>query len=221
MSSASTTWRVAGLGFLVLFLEGYDVSSLGYATPALIEAWHVSAPRLLAVTRAHPDAARLLCCRCGRCTGCKSVSIGCVAIFGAFSILTVLQQSALADRAALPRLPGPGGGVPVTVALATDHAPRKGPRRLVILISSGLAIGSTTGGFISSLFVSSLGWQAIFVVGGLLPILLIPLLIAFMPQDLALHAERKSLYWPSPLALFRLAVSRCAPWCCGSSTSAT
>jgi hypothetical protein len=29
MSSASATWRVAGLGFLVLFLEGYDVSSLG------------------------------------------------------------------------------------------------------------------------------------------------------------------------------------------------
>ncbi len=24
MSSANTTWRVAGLGFLVLFLEGYD-----------------------------------------------------------------------------------------------------------------------------------------------------------------------------------------------------
>jgi hypothetical protein len=45
MSSASSTWKVAVLGFLVLFLEGHDVSSLGYATPAIIEAWHLNAPQ--------------------------------------------------------------------------------------------------------------------------------------------------------------------------------
>jgi AAHS family 4-hydroxybenzoate transporter-like MFS transporter len=71
------------------------------------------------------------------------------------------------------------------------------------LISSGLAIGSTTGGLLSSLFVSSFGWQAIFVTGGLLPMLLIPLLVVFLPQDLALQAGRKGSHWPSPLALFR------------------
>ena len=37
--------RVNALCFLVLCLEGYDVSSLGFATPSLIEAWHVSAPQ--------------------------------------------------------------------------------------------------------------------------------------------------------------------------------
>jgi hypothetical protein len=41
--------RVTGLCFLVLFLEGYDVSALGYATPSLIEAWHASAPQFTTV----------------------------------------------------------------------------------------------------------------------------------------------------------------------------
>jgi AAHS family 4-hydroxybenzoate transporter-like MFS transporter len=207
MSSASTTRRVAGLGFMVLFLEGYDVSSLGYATPALIEAWHVTAPQFTTAVTLGAIGMLLgsLCAGVlGDRVGRRSVLIGCVAIFGALSILTAYSSNlhSLTVLRFLARL-GLGGGVPVTVALATDHAPRKGPRRLVILISSGLAIGSTAGGFISSLFVSSLGWQAIFIVGGLLPILLSPLLIAFLPQDLALDAERKSSYWPSPLALFR------------------
>jgi AAHS family 4-hydroxybenzoate transporter-like MFS transporter len=207
MSSPRTTYRVAGLGFLVLFLEGYDVSSLGYATPALIEAWHVSAPQFTTAVTMGAIGMLLgsLCAGAlGDRIGRKPVLIGCVAMFGALSILTaycgnVNSLTALRFLACL----GLGGGVPVTVALATDHAPHKSPRRLVIMISSGLAIGSTAGGFISSLFVRSLGWQAIFIVGGLLPILLIPLLIAFLPPDRALPAERTAPYWPSPFALFR------------------
>jgi AAHS family 4-hydroxybenzoate transporter-like MFS transporter len=72
----------------------------------------------------------------------------------------------------------------------------------VILISSGLAIGSTAGGFASSLFVTTLGWQAIFVVGGLLPTLLVPWLMAFLPHDRTLP-ERANLHWPGPVTLFR------------------
>ena len=48
--------RVSGLCFLVLFLEGYDVSAMGYATPSLIEAWHSSAPQFTAMVTLGAEA---------------------------------------------------------------------------------------------------------------------------------------------------------------------
>ena len=53
-------------------------------------------------------------------------------------------------------------------------------------MSSGLAIRSTAGGFIARQFVTSFGWEAIFIFGGLLPILLASLLIVFLPESRAL-----------------------------------
>jgi MFS family permease len=37
--------QVASLCFLVLFLEGYDITSMSYAIPSLIDAWHVKPPQ--------------------------------------------------------------------------------------------------------------------------------------------------------------------------------
>jgi hypothetical protein len=37
--------RVASLCFLVLFLEGYDITSMSYAIPSLVEAWHAKPPQ--------------------------------------------------------------------------------------------------------------------------------------------------------------------------------
>ena len=98
--------------------------------------------------------------------GRKPALIGCVVIFGVFSLLTA-RCTDLGSLMVLRFLTclGLGGGVPLTIALATDYATVGNPRRLVILMSSGLAIGSTAGGFISRQFVTSFGWQAIFIFG--------------------------------------------------------
>ena len=37
--------RVASLCFIVLFLEGYDITSMSYAIPSLTEVWHAKPPR--------------------------------------------------------------------------------------------------------------------------------------------------------------------------------
>jgi MFS family permease len=167
--------RVSGLCFLVLVLEGYDVSAMGYATPSLIEAWHASAPQFTTTVTVGAFGmllgslfAGILGDRIGR----KPILIGCVAIFGVFTLLTARSTNlgSLTELRFLASL-GLGGGVPLTIALATDYAIVQRPRRLVILMSSGLAIGST-GGFIARQFVTSFGWEAIFIFGGLLPILL-------------------------------------------------
>ena len=83
--------RVNGLCFLALCLEGYDVSSLGFATPSLIEAWHVKASQFTTMVTLGAVSmlvgsmcAGILGDRLGR----KPILIGCVAIFGTCLLYT-------------------------------------------------------------------------------------------------------------------------------------
>jgi AAHS family 4-hydroxybenzoate transporter-like MFS transporter len=199
--------RVASLCFMVLFLEGYDITSMSYAIPSLIEAWHVKPPQFTVALTAGSFGllfgalgAGLLGDRLGR----KPVLIGCTAVFGLFSLLTAFSTGLL-SLAVLRFFTGLGlgGGIPIAIALATDYAPLRSPRRLVILMSAGISVGNTVGGFIASQIVKQTGWESIFVVGGLLPLLVIPLLIMFMPESMALQAVDPEARKTTPVDLFR------------------
>lgn len=199
--------RVASLCFMVLFLEGYDITSMSYAVPSLIEAWHVKPPQFTAALTAGSFGllfgalgAGLLGDRLGR----KPVLIGCTSVFGLFSLLTAFATG-LTSLAVLRFLTGLGlgGGIPIAIALATDYAPLRSPRRLVILMSAGISVGNTVGGFIASQIVKATGWESIFVVGGLLPLLVIPLLIRFMPESHILHTVDPAARRTTPVDLFR------------------
>ncbi|MDR3530414.1 MAG: MFS transporter, partial [Rhodopila sp.] len=163
--------RVASLCFMVLFLEGYDITSMSYAIPSLIDAWHVRPPQFtIALTAGSFGllfgalSAGILGDRLGR----KPVLIGCTAVFGLFSLLTA-AATGLGSLAVLRFFTGLGlgGGIPIAIALATDCAPLASPRRLVILMSAGISVGNTSGGFIAAQLVRLSGWPSIFVVGGL------------------------------------------------------
>jgi AAHS family 4-hydroxybenzoate transporter-like MFS transporter len=199
--------RVAILCFLVLFLEGYDITSMSYAIPSLIEAWHVKPPQFTAALTAGSFglligalSAGLLGDRFGR----KPVLIGCTVVFGIFSLLTACS-SGLVSLAMLRFFTGIGlgGGIPICIAMATDFAPLRNPRRLVILMSAGVSVGNTIGGFIAFQIVRLTGWQAIFLVGGLLPMLVVPLLVLFMPESSALRAVDPASRRATPADLFR------------------
>src|ERR1700722_2319720 len=177
--------RVASLCFLVLFLEGYDITAMSYAIPSLTEVWHAKPPQFTAaLTTGRVGlllgalSAGLLGDRLGR----KPVLIGCTLVFGLFSLLTACSTG-LVSLAALRFLTGLGlgGGIPIAIALATDYAPERNPRRLVILMSAGISVGNTVGGFMAAQIVQLSSWEMIFVVGGLLPILVAPLMIAYLP----------------------------------------
>ncbi len=210
--------RVGALCFMVLFLEGYDITSMSYAIPSLIEAWHVKPPQFTTALTAGSFgllfgalSAGVMGDRLGR----KPVLIGCTAVFGLFSLLTAFSTG-LVSLAVLRFFTGLGlgGGIPIAIALATDYAPLRNPRRLVILMSAGISVGNTMGGFIAAQMVKLTGWQAIFVVGGLLPLLVIPVLVRFMPESRALRSVDPAARKTTPVDLFRhgLAVRTSILW---------
>jgi len=180
--------RAAVLCGVVLFLEGYDIAAIGYAIPSLVDSWRVSPSAFTGVLTAG-NVGLVLGTTCagslGDRAGRRPVLIGCVTVFGVFSLLSVLVDSPLqlAGVRLLTGL-GLGGGVPLAIALVSDLAPPMAQWRLVSLMSAGIPVGFTLGGLLAGHLVAVFGWPAIFAFGGVLPLAMVPLLALRLPESI-------------------------------------
>ena len=179
--------RVAWLCALALLFEGYDIAAIGYAVPSLVDAWKLQPPvftQVLTAGNVGLMLGSLVAGWLGDRLGRKPVLMGCIFLFGAFSLMSASVGSplSLSVMRFLTGL-GLGGGLPTVLALASDVAPRTGPERFVILVNVGVPIGFSAGGLLATWLVRTFGWPAIFVVGGMLPLCLLPLLEIWLPES--------------------------------------
>ena len=208
--------RVAWLCGAVLFLEGYDIASVGYAVPSLVDVWKVHPQAFTPVLTAGNVGlllgslfAGLLGDRLGR----KPVLIRCAVVFGLLSLMAAFAPSPL--YLAVLRFPtglGLGGGIPLAVALAADFAPAETRGRLVILTCLGVGTGFTLGGLMASRLVALFGWPAIFVTGGLLPLALVPVLWLWLPESPVMREETHQRHLVAPLFQRGLASTTILLW---------
>jgi AAHS family 4-hydroxybenzoate transporter-like MFS transporter len=192
ISASSARLRVACLCAAVLLAEGYDIAAVGYAVPALVDAWRVPPAALtpaLAAGNIGLLLGSLVAGLLGDRVGRKPVMIACVSAFGLFSLASALVASPaqLAAARVLTGL-GLGGGIPLAIALAADFAPAIAKARFVLLASLGIPIGFALAGFLSGRLIGAFGWPAVFVAGGAAPLLLAPLLALRLPESVALRA---------------------------------
>jgi AAHS family 3-hydroxyphenylpropionic acid transporter len=114
--------------------------------------------------------------------GRKRALIIAVAVFGLFSLTTAWASSF--QMLVLTRLltgVGLGGALPNLIALAAENAP-DGRRNLAVSI---MYCGMPFGGGLASLLIGVGGdaWRSVFYIGGLTPIIVIPVLIFALPDS--------------------------------------
>jgi AAHS family 4-hydroxybenzoate transporter-like MFS transporter len=182
------THRVIALCALLLVFDGFDIGTIGYLLPALARSWAKSPSELtpaIVLGGVGMLIGSMIAGPLGDTRGRKPVFIGCIAIFGTFSIASAFSTSP-ASLAALRLLTGLGlgGGIPTAIALASDYVPQKNRPIIVGLMTCAVPVGLLLGGLASSWLVPAQGWQSIFLLGGIVPLLLLPLLAWLLPESL-------------------------------------
>jgi MFS transporter, AAHS family, 4-hydroxybenzoate transporter len=203
--------RVAALCALVQVCDGYDVNSIGVSVPSLTHAWHLPGPAftvaflwssigiLVGALSAGPIGDRV---------GRRPLLITSLTIFGVASLLTafagsLLMMTILRFFTGL----GIGGGFAGAASLTGDYAPHR-RRALMIMVSfTGAPIGGFLCGQLAGVLLPTFGWPSVFVVGGVVPLLIVLALALWLPESPRFLAAKAN---PSPreaALLQRLAIA--------------
>ena len=184
--------RVFLLCAAVLFVDGFDVQGITYVVPTLTREWGLVRgqlwPALTGGLVGVMLGAMFLAPLADRIGRRKVIVWSCVA-FGALTLLTPAVDS-LAPLVVLRFFTGLGLGaaLPNAIGLASEYAPHKKRALIVMFVGSGISLGAIGAGAVAARFVVSHGWESVFIVGGLLPLLLAAALARWLPESIRFAA---------------------------------
>jgi AAHS family 4-hydroxybenzoate transporter-like MFS transporter len=180
----------AGLIFWIcafMFIEGYDMQVVGYAAPAIIEAWHAGKAEFGVVFGAGLGGfmfGATLLGNLGDKAGRKRMIIAGALLFGLFTLACAFASglNALLAFRVIAGV-GLGGLIPNAIALMTEYAPERVRATRVGMMFVGYTAGSALGGFIAAQLIPAYGWPSVFIVGGAVPILLAAAAMFVLPES--------------------------------------
>jgi MFS transporter, AAHS family, 4-hydroxybenzoate transporter len=171
----------------VLFLDGFDTQAIGYVAPALAKEWGLTKGALGPVFSAGLFGLMIgallfgpLADRIGR----KKIIIFSTLAFGLGALVTAFVQDVntlLAIRF-LTGL-GLGGAMPNAVAMTSEFNPRRRRATMVMIMFCGFSVGAALGGLLAAALIPQFGWRSVFLVGGVAPLLLVPILALRLPES--------------------------------------
>jgi len=188
-------YLVLFLCFFILALDGFDTAIIGYVAPALVTEWGISRAALAPVMSAAlfglafgammagPSADRF---------GRKPVLLISSLFFAVFSLLTIFAGS-IETMAVLRFLTGLGLGaaMPNAVTLMAELAPSRRRSFVVNAVYVGFPLGAAAGGFVAAGMIPAFGWKSVFILGGVLPLVFLPIMARFLPESVSYMAARK------------------------------
>jgi AAHS family 4-hydroxybenzoate transporter-like MFS transporter len=186
--------RVLLLCAAVVCMDGFHAQAIGYVAPVLSKAWQLKPGALKDVFAAGLFGLMLGALILGPVAdrvGRKPVIIVCTLAFSVFTLLTITADSlrSLFYWRLLTGL-GLGGAFPNAIALTADYAPQHRRAIMLVVMSCGFSLGAALGGFFAAWLIPLMGWTGVFWVGGLLSLLLVPVLIFALPESIRLLALR-------------------------------
>src|SRR5688572_1849077 len=173
--------------FLIMVLDGLDVQLIGFAAPALIGEYGISRSALgpaLAASVIGMSVGAVGIGPVGDRWGRRPALLLSAVLFGVMTLLTATATSVgtLALWRFLTGI-GLGAALPGAVALMAEFAPARHRSQLVVMSLLGVPVGGIVGSALAAEVIPELGWRAMFVVGGVLPIVAASVLFFVLPES--------------------------------------
>src|SRR3984885_5438442 len=180
---------------LLAMIDGYDIGAIAFAAPHLIGEWHI-APKALGLVLSASNIGVLFGSQIfgwiGDRYGRKTALILANLLFGVFTFAAAYSTN-LTELSWLRFVAGLGigGVIPNVVAINAESAPRNRRAPLAIIATGMVPLGGAIAGFASAALVPTYGWQVLFYIGGIAPIVFALLGIMFLPESVKFMAIRE------------------------------
>ena len=184
---------------VIAMIDCYDIGAIAFAAPRLIAEWHVP-PKELGLVLSASNIGVLFGSQIfgwvGDRYGRKTSLILCNLLFGVFTFIAAYSTN-LTEMTVLRLIAGLGigGVIPNIVAINAESAPRDKRATLAIIAAGMVPLGGALAGFVSAALVPSHGWQILFYIGGIVPVVAALLAIMGLPESIkymALHESQRS-----------------------------
>ena len=176
------------LCMLVAALDGFDTQAIGYTAPAIAAVIHLPMPQFGQVGSAGLLGAALGALSFGPLAdifGRKWFMIIAVLIFAVFSYLTSTSTSLeqlLAYRFCCGL--GLGGVTPAFLAMGAELAPRRLRDVFVTVLFASFPGGGLIGSLTSAWVIPTFGWQSVFYIGAVAPLIIAVVLAIWLPESI-------------------------------------
>jgi AAHS family 4-hydroxybenzoate transporter-like MFS transporter len=201
--------RVIALCACVIFLDGYDIQTLAVTVNWLSSEWNLTrADFTLAQTAALLGyaASAALVAGLGDRWGRRPILILAAALMGIGSLFTAFSHNVL-ELAFWRFLTGAGFGasVPNATAITSEFVPARRRAALITIMYANIALGAVVAGFAAPPVYAAFGWRAVFIVGGIGPIIVGLMLWLWLPESIRFLMEKRPADKRIPSLLSRLA----------------
>ncbi|AKT43775.1 4-hydroxybenzoate transporter [Chondromyces crocatus] len=179
--------QVLACAALAVVLDGFDNQALGFALPMLIAEWGVAKgdfASVLAVGLLGMALGTAIGGFAGDRVGRRRALVGSMFVFGAMTagIALVTGLSGLMALRFLAAL-GLGGCLPNATTLAAEYTPARHRPWAVTATILCVPLGGMVGGLLAGVLLPSLGWRALFAVGGVAPLILGGVFAVVVPES--------------------------------------
>lgn len=180
-----TRWVAVGLCFAVMVVEGFDIQAMGVAAPALGPELKLSREVLGQALSASNIGLVIGAIAGGWLAdlfGRKPVLVGAVVMFGVFTLMTMQSSSfEMLFAARLMTGLGFGGALPNVMAIAAEVADERKRGSTAAMMFCGMPAGGSAVALLSWLGHQG-EWRILFMVGGIIPLVLAPVLVFAMKE---------------------------------------
>jgi len=186
--------RLIVLCFIVVALDGMDIAIMGFIAPSLKTAWNVTNSQLGVVISAALIGLALgamvagpLADRFGR----RLMIIFSVLFFGLWTLATAFSHSI--EQMVLFRFLtglGLGAAMPNVSTLVAEYAPERRRSFIITVVFCGFTFGAASGGFAASWLLPRYNWHSVLLLGGILPLLVLPVLVKQLPESVRFLISR-------------------------------